>query len=295
MDRYTDKFEYLVDNGYDRQILDKYFYVDDEVINSVVNEIFNDFVNDCMPISKPNCLIVGGQPGCGKSCYCNNFLESNSNYIYVNLDNYRVFHPYYDEIRKMIINKWGDADGISEKSPSNDLANITHYFVVRVNDLLVEKLSKSGYNILLEWNLRYPEGPLELVDNLFSLGYVNDIIVVLTSRNTSFEACNFRYDVIKKFDRLARRVPKSFHDLCTDNLAYSVGEIERVGMFDKNIINSIRCVLREGTVVWKNGDSDSISFVIDKYLNNNIDGINNDIGYVKKMYERESMKKKLVN
>lgn len=289
MERYVDKFYYLVESGYDKYILNKYFYVQEDVINNIVDKLYKNIIKDLVKEEVAKCLIVGGQPGSGKSCYCSDFLDHNDNYAYVSLDNYRVFHPNYREIREMIIAKWGNDNGNEEKNPSSDLTNITHYFAVRVNDILVERLSSGQYNILLEWNLRYAEGPIELMERFRNLGYINNIVVVLASRYITYEACKLRYEIMKDKDRLARRVSKSFHDLCVDSLANSVREIEKVGYQEKKVINSIYCILRDGTIIWKNG-MDNIYNTIDSYLNRDNYYMSNDTSYVRKMYEQENNK-----
>lgn len=287
MERYIDKFNYLVDSGYDRDILYNYFYVDDKVIYNIVDKIFNKFVKNLVKEEVPHCLIVGGQPGSGKSCFCSNFVLENSNYFSINMDNYRVYHPYYYEIRRMVLDKWGDDDGSSEMSPSNDFANITHYFVVRVNELLVDKLIKERYNIILEWNLRNSKGTLDFVRKLNKDSYVVDIVVIITSRYTSYQACNLRYEIMKDKDRLVRRVPKSFHDLCVEALISSLGDIDKVGYRENRFINNISCVLRDGTIIWKSG-MNNISSTISKYLNSEDEDVINDVNYVKKMYDMEN-------
>lgn len=289
MERYIDKFNYLVHSGYDEDILNRYFYVQEEVISNIVDKIYGSIIKGLVKDEVSKCLIVGGQPGSGKSCYCSDFIDSNVNYAYVSLDNYRVYHPNYKEIREMILGKWGDDDGDEEKNPSSDLTGITHYFAVRVNDLLLERLSRSRYNILLEWNLRYAEGPIDLLEKLRNLGYINDIVVVLVPRGVTYAACKLRYELMKDKDRLARRVSKSFHDLCVDSLATSVCEIEKVGFWERKIINSICCILRNGSIVWKDG-MDHIYEIIDEYLNSSNYYLSNDIYYVKRMYERENNK-----
>lgn len=289
MEKYIDKFNYLLHSGYDEDMLNWYFYVKEDIIKDVVDSIYSNVIKGIKKDDVAKCLIVGGQPGSGKSCYSYEYVKNHRNYVYVNLDNYRIYHPYFSEIRNMILDKWGDDNGSSEDNPSNDLTNITHYFAVMVNDILVDMLSKKGYNILLEWNLRYSKGPLEFIEKLNNMGYVIDIVVIITSRNISYDACKLRYDVLKDKDRLVRRVPKGFHDLCVDNLASSVSEIEKIGYVDKNIINNIKCILRNGNIIWRDGMGD-ICDVINYYLNNDVNGLYNDISYIKKMYQLESNK-----
>lgn len=290
MERYKGKFDYLISEGYDAEKINQYFYVNEIVINNIVDNIYDKIIKTKIKEFEPKCLIVGGQPGSGKSCFCSDFIVDNPNYVYVNMDSFRVLHPNYDEIREMILDKWRGNDGDSENSPSNDFSTITHYFIVRVNELLVDRLSKNKYNILLEWNLRYPEGPLEFIEKLNTLGYITDIVVIIVSKYTSYEACMLRYEIMKNKDLLARRVPKSFHDLCVQGLIESMSVIEKVGDREKKIIHYICCILRDGTIIWESGMED-ISLVISKYLNSKSDSVSNDFRYVEKMYYQENSRK----
>ena len=287
MDRYIDKYNSLIDKGYDEGELYKYFYVDEDVIMGIVDSIYNDYVSKVITVDNPRCLIVGGQPGSGKSYFCNKYVIDNNDYVYVSLDNYRVYHPYYEDIRKMVIDKWGDDNGDEKDNPSSDLTNITHYFAVRVNDILFDRLSNNNYNILLEWNLRYAEGPLETIERIKKLGYIIDIVVVVTSRYVSYEACKLRYNVMSGYNRLARRVSKYFHDMCVEGLISSIGKINEVGYIRNKTINSIVCMLRDGHIIWDSDMDSNVSLLLGDYLNSHIEGVN-DISYIERIYNEEN-------
>ena len=287
MEKYLSKYNSLIDKGYDGDIIYNLFYVSDDVISVIVDKLYNKSISKAVVSKCSRCVIVGGQPGSGKSYYCNKYIKDNSNYVYVSLDNYRVFHPFYNDIRNLVLDKWGDDNGDDEDNPSSDLTSFTHYFAVRVNDMLVDRLMKCGYDILLEWNLRYAEGPLEMINQFKRYNYLVDIVVIVTSRYVSFEACRLRYDMMKNIDRLARRVSFSFHNICVDGLISSVPVICKEGLFDKKLINNIVCMLRDGTIIWDGNSNFNVSSILDSHLNSKSNDIN-DISYIEKIYNDEN-------
>lgn len=264
MFRYEDKFRFLLDRYLDYELVYKYFYIDEGYISRVVDSLFEDIIKKIKIEDKSKCIVIGGQPGSGKSWLCHNYLDNNGNYAYVNLDNYRIYHPYFNDIKVIILDSWGLDNGNSEDNPSLDLSMFTHYFAVRVNDLLLKKLSDRGYNILLEWNLRYFEGPLMFLTDLHNKGYFNEVILMITDRRTSYEACILRYESIYLEDRLGRRISRQFHDLCIEGFINSIKKLRDIGFIRDKVIDSIWGVLRDGTIIWKNNDDLEI---VNKYLN----------------------------
>ena len=86
-------------------------------------------------------LFLGGQPGAGKLTFVDQddvFLD----FIKINDDEYRKFHPYFKEIATY------DIDNMPERTQS---------FVNECVERLINDLSDEGYNLIIEGTLRNPQ------------------------------------------------------------------------------------------------------------------------------------------
>ena len=92
---YKETCEELVKN------LNTYTEVD---INNVALNEFKKASFNCDVINNPTCIIVGGQPGSGKSTRINEIIDSfDNNIIDINMDLYREYHPNYEWIVNTMI------------------------------------------------------------------------------------------------------------------------------------------------------------------------------------------------
>ena len=81
------------------------------------------------------------------------------------------------------------------------------------------------------------------------LNYKNIVFFVNTNKEASYDACNMRYDIMKDSNRIIRKVPKDFHELCIETLPESINKIYREGI-DNNIIDYMAIVKRNNEVIW---------------------------------------------
>lgn len=51
------------------------------------------------PVAKPIGIVLGGQPGAGKSVLTQFVLQSDPNFIVINADEFRPWHPFYESIQ----------------------------------------------------------------------------------------------------------------------------------------------------------------------------------------------------
>ena len=56
----------------------------------------------------------------------------------IGIDNYRMYHPSYLEIEKVIKEFWKNKEETINSSPGNDIADFTHYFAGAMTDRLME-------------------------------------------------------------------------------------------------------------------------------------------------------------
>ena len=114
-------------------------------------------------------IFLGGQPGSGKSTFVDQddvFLQ----YIKINGDEYRKFHPRYKDIVTY------DIDNMPER---------TQGFVNECVERLIQDLSNEGYNLIIEGTLRNPEVTITTCNMLKGIGYRTDMYVLAVDDNTS--------------------------------------------------------------------------------------------------------------
>lgn len=288
----------LVNRGYSLDDVEKLCNYTEEEINDIVKAIMARITLGCTKVSNPTCTFIGGQPGVGKSSASmrtkNN--ASNNGIVEIGIDNYRMYHPHYLKMEEVIRDHWKDRIETNNDTPGNDIADFTHSFAGEVTDLLIDRLAilddNKGYNILFEWGMRTPEGPLNTMKDLKELGYTNIVNFVVVYKDISLEACRLRADVMNTGKHIVRRVPDSFHELCVNSLPDSCNEIYKKGYIDGNLIDNFMITTRDGSIVWNCNDNKTLpGEVLRAYLNNPNLSINyyNDKSIAKRSFEEESV------
>lgn len=264
------RLQELVDKGYSRdKVLELALFTDEE-LDYAVECAFKRITLNCERDANPKVIYIGGQPGCGKTVMSMQMKKYMPNFVEISMDNYRMYHPRYLEIEKYIREMWEGKTETVNDTPGNDIANFTHLFAGVMTDKLYEKCSSldeygRGYSILYEWGMREPNGPLKTMEDLKNKGYSNIVLFVGTSSSASYEACNLRSDVMKNSKRIFRKVPKYFHDLCINSLPSSVDTIYNVGT-EKQIIDYMGILSREGKIVWNLDNKEKPGVVYSKML-----------------------------
>ncbi len=270
MDRLTYRERALISRGYEEELVKNLNSFNEVDVNNVALNIFKKVSYNCSVTNNPKCIIVGGQPGSGKSTRINEINGVfNNNIIDINMDLYREYHPNYEWIVNSINKHWENREMNINDSPGNDLADFTHKFAGKVADKLVELsstiINNQAYNIVIEWGMRKPDAPLETIKNIHDKGYYVEVIFIAVHKSESLEACDFR-DTNK--DVLVRRVSADFHDLCIKELPISAKTIYEEG-FSNNIIDSFKIIDRDNNIIWDKDNNNDLYEVYYNYLNNN--------------------------
>ena len=222
------RLEALIKKGYPRELVFELAGFTDEELDYASKSAFAHISRNCNPVDSPRAFFVGGQPGCGKTVMSMNLKNEIENIIEIGIDNYRMYHPRYLEIEKTIREFWKDKKETINDTPGNDIANFTHYFAGAMTDKLIEMGKNQKYNMILEWGMREPIGPLNCMKDLKESGYNNIVFFVSANKDASYEACNLRYEIMKDSNRIIRKVPKDFHDYCVETLPDSINKIYNV-------------------------------------------------------------------
>jgi len=243
------RLEALIKKGYPREVVIELSSFNDDELEYASKYAFKHISRNCSPVENPNAIFVGGQPGCGKTVMSMNLKNKIKNIIEIGIDNYRMYHPKYLEIEKCIREFWKGKEETINDTPGNDIANFTHYFAGVMTDKLIEMGKEKNYNMILEWGMREPTGPLKCMNELKQKNYNNTVLFVNANKEISYEACNMRYDIMKQGRRIIRKVPKDFHDYCVETLPDSINKIHEEGL-EKNLIDYMAIVKRNNEVIW---------------------------------------------
>jgi hypothetical protein len=180
------------------------------------------------PVEHPQMVIIGGQPGAGKSRTMGGVereLAHQGGALKISPDDFREYHPAFEKL-----------------NIANDRTSSS--FTHEDAGIWAEKLEKYGrehkLNVILEGTLRTPENAAARLGEYKAAGYTTDVRVVATHERTSWQSVHSRYESDKRDDDYGRWVPKDGHDSAYKGVLDSVEVIEarklsdRVGIYDRN-------------------------------------------------------------
>ena len=183
--------------------------------------IKNDILRNINPVNSPVAIVLGGQPGSGKSgLYAIASKRFQHNIAEIDCDRFRRYHP---DSENLVLNAatYGDA---------------TNPFAFAVADRLVEELGEQKYNMIIESSMKSPNTAFQNYDLLSPQGYAIEAQIMATPKEVSWKGVLDRYNEQLANGELARMVPKEFHDMVVDNIPNSLDEIYRSGKMSNILI-----------------------------------------------------------
>lgn len=263
IDKYIWSENYLRSQGYSEYDINKYFNIDKECINEIKNQIFIK----CSTKKKmeKKLILLFGQPGCGKSTYMNKNVINE--YVILDIDIYREFHPYKKEIINLI-NKNHQQNVLPEQnSPGRDFTNFTRRFIGILFDEIFEECIKQGYNIALQKHASNYKDLENLLKKLYNNDYETNFILPLISSKISWERCKKR-NIIN--DMLLNTVPKEFHDGYVSKIPQTVIDIIENYILKEGYISEMEIINnKKKIIISKNTDFDASA--IQKYILDNLE------------------------
>ena len=218
-----------------------------EEFEASYNKIYDMLTKDGAA-KQQNCVIfLGGQPGSGKS----HIIGENDcvDYVKINGDDYRKYHPNFDEITSYDI----------ENMPTR-----TQEFVNKCIERLIKDLSDEGYNLVIEGTLRNPQVTIDTCQTLKNKGYRTDLIIVAVDAVTSWESTINRAELLKELGQTPRLVPIDKYNYIVNNIVNSVETIDNAGCFD-----DIRLVDRDNKVIYPDDTGRKVASVMEEKVNVN--------------------------
>ncbi len=187
-------------------------------VNYAVEKLYKNITENLIQEKYPKGYILCGQPGSGKSTLHDMICRENPNTAVINGDEYRKFHPHFEELCELY---------------PKEAANHTQSFANVVSNILIEKLSDDGYNIIIEGTGRRADIPLKTCRDLKEKGFSVELLVMCCEKNTAWQSTIDRISTMKENGEIPRAVPRNKFDETVKALPSNVELLYRSGEFDE--------------------------------------------------------------
>lgn len=214
---------------------DKYQYTQEDVIN-VAKEIEKRLLKNYKPTKNKKAVFIGGQPGAGKSVMSRK-VNKNREYLPVDIDSYRKFHPMIDQILE------------------NDLWNYTEmtgHFAYNVKIQIIEDFTKEGYCIMMDETLRNADKQIAMAEKLIDRGYSVEIKAMCVKKEIAYMSTVLRKESTLKDwnegdrNEVPRIVKKEFIDSVAEKeLPESLNSLQKAMYKGKKMFENIQLYNRD--------------------------------------------------
>lgn len=204
-------------------------------------------------LKEKKAYLLGGQSGSGKSTISIVLMEKNNNIILINGDEFRQYHPNFNEL-----NKTYGKDSITH----------TQEFAGKMTEAVIEKLSNDGYSLIIEGTLRTADIPLKTENLLEEKGYRVELCVMQVRPEKSFLGTLERYEkMISSQYETPRHTPKEHHDLIVSKI---VGNLDT--LYKSNSFDDIKLYNRDGEILYSMKETPDInpSKIMEKEFKRNL-------------------------
>ncbi len=185
-------------------------------------EIIETFTRYIFPVNQPVAIILGGQPGSGKSELIGKaqiLLKNNA--VVCNADLYREFHPDYEEI---ITYHEGDYPEITAKVAQD------------WNDGLRAHCEQHQLNFIMETTFSSGERMNQTLHDIKAAGYVVYIMLMAVPAKISLLCTYLRYEDSKRTTGKGRLVERHIHDEKYARVADTLQLVQAANLFDHLLI-----------------------------------------------------------
>lgn len=245
-------------------------YSDNNVTEKQFSQIYKKIremlITGKLPDADKCTIVLGGQPGAGKSSFYS-MKEELLDYIAINGDEYRRFHPNYQNIIK------SDPEHYAER---------TQGFSNAVTERLIEDLGSNGYNLVIEGTLRNPAVPIKTCEYLQSHGYSPELVVVACDAEVAWQSTLTRAELQRSQGISPRLVPIDIYNSTVNQIPRSLAEIEK-----RDCFNRISLLNRDGVVLYDSRNGGSAVDTLRKELD--LNNWNSKFSF----YEKEFIKEKI--
>ena len=194
-----------------------------------------DFLGDLAPSSSPTALLIGGQPGAGKSYALAQARAQMAGAagaaVVLSGDELREYHPYWRANAR--------TDPLAAARTQNDAGK---WYASLTNDAIAQRV-----NIAFETSMRRADAVLALAGRLRGQGYAVVATIVAADKDQSRMATATRFDVARTTGDVPRFVPAAYHDDAYVRVRDTVGQLEAA-----RAVDVLRIITRNGAGVYRN-------------------------------------------
>ncbi len=196
--------------------------LDPETLEQTIQTILARSTETKTPSLAPVAFIVGGQPGSGKSGIITNIMQNHgTNFILVDNDEYRMYHPNVNEINQVHPEIYTEC---------------TDQLSFAATPRAIEHARANGYNMIIHQTLKNDTIINCAITDLTNSDYARVIVVMAADEMTSNEGMLRRCQDNLEYDGTCRWVPQENHDFAYKGLPTTVGHIEERGLYDAIVV-----------------------------------------------------------
>ena len=210
----------------------------DEEFEKAFQQILKFYKSRYSTQKNPKVFLLGGQPGAGKSGL-ENMINIKDEYVSISGDDYRKFHPLYDQLNKIY---------------GKEASKYTQQWCGAITEKLIEALGKEKYNLIIEGTLRTAELPIKEATRFKKLGYEVGLNVVAVKGEKSRLGTIQRYEEMIKQGKTPRMTPKEHHDLVVNSIGDNLETIYNSKLFDE-----IKLFDRENNLLYSYKETPDVS------------------------------------
>ena len=193
------------------------------------------YLDASSPIAEPVAVILGGQPGSGKTLLLHDAtraLQSSGSTVVINGDDLRAYHPAYGQLQT--------------NDPLN-AARYTDHDSGRWVEKLIAAAQERRVNLVIESTMRRPEVFATTSTQLAVSGYRVEAHVLAVTERLSWQGVHQRFEAMLAQGGSARFSAREAHDAGASGMLVTLFQIERDRLADRVLLAT-----REGAVLYDN-------------------------------------------
>lgn len=185
-------------------------------LDKIFEKVLAEYKNQYRSVDQPKVILIGGQPGAGKSGMLR-ILNKNNDFIFINGDEYRELHPRYKEL---------------EEKYREDASKHTNEWASAFVKKLLEELYKGRYNLIIEGTLRTLEVPKRQAEISKNFGYDVELCVLAVKPEISYLSTILRYEKMLANGQVTRMSPRDVQIEAANNICDNLDNLYKLNLFE---------------------------------------------------------------
>jgi adenylate kinase family enzyme len=193
-------------------------------VEAIFAKVKNSLLEYSPACAVPVACILGGQPSSGKS-YLNKAIENQNrkiDFLPINGDLYRVFHPEYEKLVADVAN----------------FSRATQIFSNVFTEKLIESSIEKRLNVIVEGTMRNVEVPLKTAKMYKNAGFRTEVYLIAAPAEFTEIGIFHRFQKEMEKNGIGRLAELSAHNAAVSGLLVSADELYKQKAVDKIVIYS---------------------------------------------------------